>query len=117
MGPICNFIGNKPLSSWAQNIPCPLVYHVSLNFVIHIAHCFVTHHHNPTFHYLSYANHTPTTNPPYHFNKPPTTYSFPLPTPHIILTNHRPPTSSLYQPPRLLYKYGAPTQHFPKPPK
>jgi len=92
MGLICNCVGNKPISSWAQNVPCPLVYHVSLNFLIHIAHCLFTHHHNLTFHYLSYANHTPPTDPPYYFNKPPTTHH-----PLVHPTN----------PPSLLCKYGA----------
>ncbi len=49
-GLICNCTPNKLFFSWAQNIPCPLIHHVSMNFIVHIAH-------------LSFE--TPPTNSPY----------------------------------------------------
>ncbi len=81
MGPICNYNFNKLISLWAQNIPCLLVHHVSLNFVVHIVH---------------FPFHTP---PQPHFPPPhPMQTMHHPPTPHTILTNHTPPTSSPYWP-------------------
>ncbi len=78
---------------------CSLVYQVSLNFVIHIAHLSFhtpSQPHSPLL--FLWKPHTPT-NPPYHFNNPRTTHQLPLPTPSLSC------------------KFGAPTQHFPNPPK
>ncbi len=67
----------KPPFSWAPNVPCPLVHHVSSNLIIPIAICFIMQHHIP----ISHANYAPPTSYPSHSNKPHATYYFPLLTP------------------------------------
>ncbi len=97
MGPICNYTYNKLLSSWAQNIPCPLVHHILSNSIVPIAHLSYD---APLHTYFS--PHFPckpqtTHQVPSYFNKPHTTYQFPL-----LAAN-------------LSCKCGAPILHFPNP--
>jgi hypothetical protein len=77
----------RPPSSWALNVPCPLVYHVLATLVLPIAHLF---------YHVSNLVSTPS---------PMQTTHLPL-VPLFILINHTSPISSHYQPLTL---------HFPKP--
>ncbi len=91
---ICSWVPSKPLFSCAQNVPCPEVHYVSLNFIVPIAHLFLFHTMIITFStlFLMQTMHHPL---------------FPL----TILANHTPPTSSFDQPQPFVQMWG-PILHF-----
>jgi hypothetical protein len=90
-------VHNRPPTSWAPNIPCPPIHHISSNLIVPIAHS-PYHVPPPTYPSLHpHTNHKPQTNYPSDSNKI---------THHLLV----PPTN-----PNPSCECGVPNLHFPNP--